>query len=85
MGFIGSFPKTYYFASLPLGLEKGSGLPQVPPVRSCITGNKTRTATYHVKINSLGLVMNGPIYQGVSVLWGRTTSLENLEKCEKSG
>ena len=61
MGFIGSFPKTYYFASLPLGLEKGSGLPQVSPVRSCITVNKTRTATCHVKTNSLGLVMNGSI------------------------
>ena len=80
MGFIGSFPKTYYFASLPLGLEKGSGLPQVSPVRSCITVNKTRTATCHVKTNSLGLVMNGPIYQGVSVLWGGTTSLEKFRK-----
>ena len=59
MGFIGSFPKTYYFASLPSGLEKGSGLPQVSPVRSCITVNKTRMATCHVKTNSLGLVMNG--------------------------
>ena len=59
MGFIGSFPKTYYFASLPLGLEKGSGLPKVSPVRSCITGNKTRMATCHVKTNRLESVMNG--------------------------
>ena len=80
MGFIGSFPKTYYFASLPSGLEKGSGLPQVSPVRSCITVNKTRTATYHVKMNSLGLDAYGPIYQGVSVLWGGTTNLEKFRK-----
>ena len=59
MGFIGSFLKTYYFASLPLGLEKGSGLPQVSSVRSCTTVNKTRMATCHVKTNSLESVMNG--------------------------
>ena len=59
MGFIGSFPKTYYFASLPSGLEKGFGLPQVSPVRSCITVNKTRMATCHVKTNRLESVMNG--------------------------
>ena len=80
MGFIGSFPKTYYFASLPLGLEKGSGLPQVSSVRSCTTVNKTRMARCNVKKNRLGLVMNGPIYQGVSVVWGRTTSLEKFSK-----
>ena len=59
-GFCGQFPlKLIIFASLPSGLEKGSGLPQVSPVWSCITVNKTRIATYHVKMNSLGLVMNG--------------------------
>ena len=59
-GFCGQFPlKLIIFVSLPSGLEKGSGLPKVSPVRSCITVNKTRTATCHVKTNSLELVMNG--------------------------
>ena len=38
------------------------GLPQVP--QCGLTVNKTRIVTCHVKTNSLGMVMNIPIYIG---------------------